>query len=143
MCEQESDFLRFACFSTPPAFATTFTYIFGLCVTHNIFALYTSDDNDKNNNNNNVSNMSERMMMWKKCMDSLSYWTKAVSMLPPKTKPNERKEWNGKKYRYLIERKKKGIFRALQKKKPNLDMYNVCYTTYIDVYISMYTTHIE
>lgn len=118
--------------STPPARSTTtFTYIFGLCVTHNIFALYTSVDDGNNNisssSDNNLSDGDE-----KKVHGFAFVLSEAVSMLPPKAKWNGM-AWNetaearreGKETSLSIDgkEKKKGIFRALRKKPESRYVY--------------------
>lgn len=124
---------------------TTFTYIFGFCVTHNIFALYTSVDGS-NNNSSSSSDNSLNDDDEKKVHGFAFVLNEAVSMLPPKAKRNEI-AWNGME-RSRRERKetslsidgkekKKGIFRALLKKLESrykyMYMYNVCthYTQHI------------
>lgn len=55
VCEQESDFLRFASFSnTTRALNDIHLHIVD-CVSHTIFALYTSVDNNNNTNDNNLN----------------------------------------------------------------------------------------
>lgn len=120
--------------------ATTFTYIFGLCVTHNVFALYTSavDDNDNNNSSSNRSSDNNLSDDDGKKVHGFAFASnEAVSMLPPKSEM----KWNGKqaaaaggietKPSLSIDgkekkRKENGNFSCALLKEPNLDMYYIC-----------------